>query len=211
MRINLNATIRILLGFVATTIFLLSGCTGSKQGARLHTERPLQTDGESGVYHEVVAGDTLWAVSKKYGVAVDELIEVNALDDVQGLMIGQLLYVPVPMSAASPKSKQVNAYNPAASPSAEIKSNENETAEKLASVGGAYMGWPLRDAGIIFRSFKAGTEVPYEGISLGAPEGTPILAVLDGEVKYVGEEPNAFGKLILLTHAQGFITVYAHM
>ena len=36
-------------------------------------------------------------------------------------------------------------------------------------IGGSYMEWPLQDAGIIFRSFRAGTDVPYEGISLGAP------------------------------------------
>ena len=38
-----------------------------------------------------------------------------------------------------------------------------------------------------------------------------MLAVLDGEVKYVGEEPNAFGKLLLIKHAENHITVYAHL
>ena len=54
----------------------------------------------------------------EYGVLVDELIEVNALDDVQGLMIGQLLYVPVPL----PKSKvreTKRVIHPAGSPAAE--------------------------------------------------------------------------------------------
>ena len=42
-------------------------------------------------------------------------------------------------------------------------------------------------------------------------EGTAVLAVLDGEVKYVGEEPTAFGKMLLIKHADKHITVYAHM
>ena len=85
MQINPNVIMRSLLGLVWITTFIWSGCTGSKQEARLHPESPLQTDGELGVYHEVVAGDTLWAISREYGVPVDELIEVNALDESKAL------------------------------------------------------------------------------------------------------------------------------
>ena len=211
MRIYPNERRRLLFwACLGLSLAFKLSCATTQQEAKPAPERLPQFDGDLGVYHEVKAGDTLWAVSREYGVPVDELIEVNALDDVQGLMIGQLLYVPVPLPKKEAREAK-RVIHPAESPAAEPSTVSSSPKEERAMIGGSYMEWPLLDAGIIFRSFRAGTDVPYEGISLGAPAGTPVLAVLDGEVKYVGEEPNAFGKLVLLKHVQGFITVYAHM
>lgn len=40
-------------------------------------------------------GETLWIISRRYGVSVDELAEVNGLDPQERLVIGQALVVPV--------------------------------------------------------------------------------------------------------------------
>ena len=198
-------------GGLTALLIVLGSCAHQKTdrpSASVSGEGVMYGENDLGTFYEVKAGDTLWAISRQYDVPVDELVEVNALDDVQGLVIGQLLFVPSPLPAG--KSQRVTA-SPAASVSAEKAMPVHKGSEDLMRVGGSHMGWPVQEGGIIFRSFKVGSEVPYEGISLGAPEGTPVLAVLDGEVKYVGEEPNAFGRVLLLRHAQGYITVYAHM
>lgn len=44
-------------------------------------------------YYKVVSGDSLWQISKKFGVTVDELKKVNNLTS-NALSIGQLLYIP---------------------------------------------------------------------------------------------------------------------
>jgi murein DD-endopeptidase MepM/ murein hydrolase activator NlpD len=50
-----------------------------------------------------------------------------------------------------------------------------------------------------------------DGINIAAPEGTPVLAVDDGEVAYAGNELRGYGWLILLKHARsGITTAYAH-
>jgi murein DD-endopeptidase MepM/ murein hydrolase activator NlpD len=49
-----------------------------------------------------------------------------------------------------------------------------------------------------------------DGINLAVPEGTAIRAAEDGVVAYAGSELKGYGNLILIRHANGFVTAYAH-
>ena len=49
-----------------------------------------------------------------------------------------------------------------------------------------------------------------DGINVSVPEGTPIKAAEDGVVAYAGNELKGYGNLILVRHANGFVTAYAH-
>lgn len=49
-----------------------------------------------------------------------------------------------------------------------------------------------------------------DGVNIAVPKGTPVLAAADGEVKYAGNELRGFGNLILIKHAGGWVTAYAH-
>jgi murein DD-endopeptidase MepM/ murein hydrolase activator NlpD len=42
------------------------------------------------------------------------------------------------------------------------------------------------------------------------PENTPIKAADDGVVAYSGNELKSFGNLVLVRHANDYVTVYAH-
>jgi murein DD-endopeptidase MepM/ murein hydrolase activator NlpD len=48
------------------------------------------------------------------------------------------------------------------------------------------------------------------GVDLAAPRGTPIWAPGDGRVKIAGRR-GVSGKLIILRHAQGYETIFAHL
>jgi LysM repeat protein len=50
-------------------------------------------NGKKFVIHQVTAGETLYGISKRYGVTVDQILEVNPNADA-GLEIGQMLKVP---------------------------------------------------------------------------------------------------------------------
>ena len=50
----------------------------------------------------------------------------------------------------------------------------------------------------------------HNGVDYGAPTGTPIMAVADGVVVSAGWE-GANGKLVVLKHANGMTTHYAHL
>jgi murein DD-endopeptidase MepM/ murein hydrolase activator NlpD len=50
----------------------------------------------------------------------------------------------------------------------------------------------------------------HNGVDYAAPQGTPIWAVADGEVVYIGRN-RAAGKMIVLHHENNMRTVYMHM
>jgi murein DD-endopeptidase MepM/ murein hydrolase activator NlpD len=50
-----------------------------------------------------------------------------------------------------------------------------------------------------------------DGINIKAPAGTPVKAADNGVVVYAGDELKGFGNLILVRHADRWVTAYAHM
>ncbi len=49
-----------------------------------------------------------------------------------------------------------------------------------------------------------------EGVTISVPKGTAIKAAENGVVAYVGDELPGFGNLILIRHADEYVTAYAH-
>ncbi|HIP79715.1 MAG TPA: M23 family metallopeptidase, partial [Kiloniellaceae bacterium] len=69
--------------------------------------------------------------------------------------------------------------------------------------------WPVQ--GPVLSSFGGKADgVHNDGINIAAPRGTPVRAAENGVVAYAGEELKGFGKLLLIKHADGWITAYAH-
>jgi murein DD-endopeptidase MepM/ murein hydrolase activator NlpD len=50
-----------------------------------------------------------------------------------------------------------------------------------------------------------------EGINIAAPKGAMVHAAADGVVAYCGNELKGFGNLVLINHADGWMSAYAHM
>ena len=51
---------------------------------------------------------------------------------------------------------------------------------------------------------------PHEGVDYAAPVGTPVWAVADGEVTFMGRS-GGFGRLIKVRHNNGYISYYGHL
>jgi murein DD-endopeptidase MepM/ murein hydrolase activator NlpD len=74
---------------------------------------------------------------------------------------------------------------------------------------GSLFQWPIR--GEILAGFGETTESGRnEGINIAAPRGTPIRAAEAGVVAYAGNELRGYGNLVLIRHADGWVTAYAH-
>ncbi|TEB10223.1 Murein DD-endopeptidase MepM [Pelotomaculum propionicicum] len=50
----------------------------------------------------------------------------------------------------------------------------------------------------------------HTGIDLGAPNGTPIRAALDGTVQFVRYQNTGYGYHLAVDHGGGFVTLYGH-
>ena len=65
--------------------------------------------------------------------------------------------------------------------------------------------WPVR--GKVITSYGAKTNgKANDGINLAVPEGTPVKAAEDGVVAYSGNELKGYGNLVLIRHANGYVT-----
>lgn len=70
--------------------------------------------------------------------------------------------------------------------------------------------WPVR--GTIISPFGPnGKGRDNDGINIAAPKGAPVKAAADGTVAYAGSEMKGFGNLVLVRHANGWVTAYAHL
>ncbi len=49
-----------------------------------------------------------------------------------------------------------------------------------------------------------------DGINISVPRGTPVKAAENGVVVYAGDELSGLGKLVLVRHADGWVSAYAH-
>ena len=73
---------------------------------------------------------------------------------------------------------------------------------------GAFL-WPVR--GHVLLSYGSGTDGTHnDGINIGAPRGAAVQAADAGVVAYTGNELRGYGNLILVKHASGWISAYAH-
>jgi murein DD-endopeptidase MepM/ murein hydrolase activator NlpD len=81
------------------------------------------------------------------------------------------------------------------------------TATPLAT--NAAWQWPVQ--GQVIQKFGAqGNGQGNEGITIAAAEGTPIHAAKAGEVAFIGTNVHDFGNMVILRHANGDMTSYAH-
>jgi murein DD-endopeptidase MepM/ murein hydrolase activator NlpD len=163
-----------------------------------------------GVFHEIRPGETLYRVARAYGVSVDDLRGENGISDPAQLAVGSLLFVPraertVAIAAASPVQAKVEARAVRRAQPSQIPRAGSGTLDPAAH--GEALAWPLR--GVLVSSFGMRDREQHEGIDLAAPEGTPVLAASAGKVLFAGEQ-RGYGKIVLLGHEGGLVTIYAH-
>jgi murein DD-endopeptidase MepM/ murein hydrolase activator NlpD len=181
--------------------------------------------------HVVNPGETLASIAHHNHLTVAALAKANHIDPSAKLKLGMRLSVPGKTAAVAPAAPQA-ALAPAAAtlpavtkvaagtPQQSVRlAQANPPAEELAAEApvkaseatGALptFRWPVR--GKVITSYGAKTNgKSNDGINLAVPEGTPIKAAEDGVVAYSGNELKGYGNLVLVRHANGYVTAYAH-
>ncbi|HHS82960.1 MAG TPA: LysM peptidoglycan-binding domain-containing protein, partial [Devosia sp.] len=66
--------------------------------------------------------------------------------------------------------------------------------------------WPV--TGRVIVDFQASRRT---GINIEAPDGAPVHSAENGTVIYVGNGVEGYGNLVLVRHANGFVSAYAHL
>jgi murein DD-endopeptidase MepM/ murein hydrolase activator NlpD len=156
-----------------------------------------------GRQHVVTRGDTLYGIARRYRADPYALARANGLRPPYAIQAGQQLVLPGPPVRNKPptakpafKRGQRTRPLPAAVP-------------RPPPVSGKGFVWPVR--GRVVSGFGAKAKgLRNDGINIAAKRGTPVKASENGVVVYVGNELRGFGNLLLIKHAGGWVTAYAH-
>jgi murein DD-endopeptidase MepM/ murein hydrolase activator NlpD len=145
----------------------------------------------------VKRGETVWRISKKYGVTVEAIVRANRIADVTDVPTGARLVIPDPSDPSGSRSVPPPAF-PAPNAEAHLRA---------AREAGLAFGWPLR--GSINSRFGGRRGGAHEGIDIGARKGAPIGAAEAGRVIYA-DKMGDYGRVVILKHVGDWSTVYAH-
>jgi murein DD-endopeptidase MepM/ murein hydrolase activator NlpD len=102
------------------------------------------------------------------------------------------------------ENARVATPEPAAAPE-----NPTKKAEAVAAAKMPQFRWPV--TGHVIEAFGARPNgTTNDGINLAVPAGTPIKAAEDGVVAYAGNELKGYGNLVLVRHADNYVSAYAN-
>jgi lipoprotein NlpD len=156
----------------------------------------------------VKKGDTLYSIALEHGVDYREVAAWNRLDDPTKIGVGQVLRVTPPEAsrvqvgrAKLPdrgEARPLDVPPPASTKTPPPQPSKPEPAA-------ADFIWPAR--GKVIAGFA---EPRRKGIDIDGKLGDPVIAAAAGRVTYTGTGIPGLGKLVVIKHDNGFITVYAH-
>lgn len=141
---------------------------------------------KDGLLHTVRKGDTIASLARKYDVTAVSMLDANNLQS-NIITIGTKLFIP------------------------DAKMNEFE----LGLVLGTIFSSPTK--GILSSRYGYRTSPItgiwsfHGGIDIANNTGTPILNATHGVVSYVAYNTPVYGTMVLIRHAGGFQTLYAHL
>lgn len=166
--------------------------------------------------YTVERGDSLYKISRKYGVDMRALAQKNSLQEPYTIFPGQKLLVPLayatasaapPPSASSPSSSQPRRGPSSTTP---VASSPPPVAPPAPPArAGSRFVWPA-EGKILARFGPSGKGLHNDGINIGVARGTSVKAAENGVVAYSGNELQGFGNLLLVKHADGWMSAYAH-
>jgi murein DD-endopeptidase MepM/ murein hydrolase activator NlpD len=179
---------------------------------------------------------TAYALAKKYKVPMNDLIVLNRMPSPYVISPGQEVILPATVGAIS---EQPSWSRPLAQPSIDREPlvprntlrNNAVTVDELpplerqpsrlerdagSSVALTDFGhdekflWPITGP-ILMAYGPRNSGGQNDGINIGAPRGTPVVAAANGVVLYAGQDTKGFGNLVLIRHGNAAITAYAHL
>jgi len=177
--------------FLISTVFLFNACARHK----VPLERPSQPPYKKGVYHVVERHQTLYRISKTYGVDLKEVASLNGISDPSRIQAGQRIFIP-----GAKKVLKVEIYID------DVVAESGEKA-KIAYKKLDFI-WPIE--GKISDVFDEAESQRHQGIDISSPLGAPIRASNPGMVIYSNNTIRGYGNLIILRHSEELVTVYAH-
>jgi murein DD-endopeptidase MepM/ murein hydrolase activator NlpD len=162
----------------------------------------LRIPSADGVLHTIAKNETVSKIAKLYGVAVDDILKANNIQQ-SALKVGQEILVPgatkLPTQVATTPKNTNNKPTP-------VKLTPKNTQPSQSGVSTAGYIWPS-GARIITQYYG----LRHTGVDIAGPIGLPNYAARSGTViKSQCGYNGGYGCYIILDHGDGVQTLYGH-
>jgi len=180
----------------------------------------------------VQAGDTPNGIAQRFGANEKDIMVRNDIR-ADTLQIGQTLVIPAQAASAVAQApaaksgvrtvKTTTIRAPGAGPASDTAQSSQQSASKpqasnVASsaplpkpdpLSGNSFRWPVK--GRVVSGFGTKPDGSHnDGINISVPQGTPVKASENGVVAYAGSELKGYGNLVLVRHANNWVSAYAN-
>lgn len=165
----------------------------------------------TGRFYTVQRGDTVYSISRKYSVDTTTLTQLNRIPSPYTIKVGQRLQLPSQFRVARraddvppqrPSSPSTRPANGSVAPS-------TKTPLPAPPIATGNFIWPAQGK-IVSRFGPSASGLHNDGINIAVPSGAAVKASQSGVVAYAGNELKGYGNLLLIRHADGWMTAYAH-
>lgn len=194
-----------------------------KPGQRLHTRKPsnyvssgsrYKKPSDSAVSYDkkystskwvtVRKGDSLYLISKRTGVSIDRLAQLNQLKKPYVIHPGQTIFLKPLNTASSSAPVQTNKHSSTSSRTSRKKSPELESINWPKTVR-----WKRPANGKVVKRFNSSRN-DAKGIDIKGKSGDTIVASASGTVVYSGNGLISYGNLIIIKHNKTYLSAYAY-
>ncbi len=182
------------------------------------------------VEHEVQRGDTLFSISRKYGVPVDALRDANQLDDADAIHAGTTLVIPDQYEVVRGDTLYSIARRHGLSVERLVDLNRMSEDDVLRVGDRLYVprsksGASAEEAPAVaiprnefandrsehywpHPGERARTDGKFPGVAIRGNRGDEIVSVASGRVVYAGPH-SSFGRVVFVQSSSGHVYVYA--
>ena len=176
-----------------------------KNSSKITPEKPGRTAGAAartgpapivtkvGIYYYVQPGDTIAQIADRYRMDWEDIAEINGLYESE-LVVGRRLFIP--------HQRNLKQFVVVSKVITADKTPAQKSAKKIQ------FAWPVENPRVTSPFGIRGSR-PHRGIDIGAKVGAPVFAAENGIVFYA-ERATTFGNLVVIKHADGYFSAYAH-
>lgn len=141
-------------------------------------------------FHVVRRGEELEDIAHRYNVDPRSLALLNRMNQGDRVRAGERIYLPAMARELTPEPPPTPTPTP-------------------LPQGSGQFAWPMRGEVVArFGPQPGGTRL--DGIEIAGREGAAVTSAADGDVIYAGADIDELGTLVLIRHAENYVTAYGY-
>ncbi len=152
--------------------------------------------------HVVGEGERFEDVARAYNIDLHSLATLNRMRPPYIVRPGDRVVLPAGARRDDEASSSTPPTLANTQPAAQV-----DAVQAGAPPAGAHFAWPIRGP-IVARFGVQANGARLDGVEIAGREGEAIAVAADGDVVYAGSDLAAYGTLVLVRHADNYVTAY---